>query len=73
MSTDQAPQLDRKEWVKASRSANGQTIVSVTLQEGNLTSRWSVKAYGKIKEAVLEARSYAGSNLDQLREATEES
>lgn len=42
-------------------------------KESNLTSRWSEKAYSKIKEAVQLARKYAGENLDQLREATEES
>ncbi len=65
---------ERKEWVRVSRSAQGQTVVTVTLQEGNLTSKWSARSPGsKLKPAVLEARSYAGSNLDQLREATEES
>lgn len=59
-----------KEWVKASRSAQGTTIVTVTLQEGNLTSRWSEKAYGKVKEAVKVCRTHAEVNLNELREAT---
>lgn len=68
-----ATDIERKEWVRVSRSANGQTVVTVTLQEGNLTSKWSTKAFGKLKDGVTEARAYAGTNLDQLREATEES
>lgn len=59
-----------KEWVKVSHSANNQTSVSVTLQDGTLTVRWAVKSYADhIKEGVVEARKYANKALEQLREA----
>jgi hypothetical protein len=60
-----------KEWVRASRPANGRTSVTVTLQEGNLTAKWTALTdSSRIKEAVTEARRFANVMLDELREAT---
>jgi hypothetical protein len=59
-----------KEWVRASKPANGPTVVTVTLQDGHLTAKWSVKAYDNIKAGVAEARRNAHKILDELREAT---
>lgn len=58
-----------KEWVRFSRGHNGQTVVTVTLQEGNLTAKWSTRAFGKIRDGVKEARSQASRALTELREA----
>ena len=60
-----------KEWVKVSHSANGVTVVTVTLVEGNLSARWSVKSFTSgIKAGVEEARTRAHQALTDLREAT---
>jgi hypothetical protein len=59
-----------KEWVRAAKPASGPTVVTVTLQDGNLTAKWSVKAYDNIKGGVTEARAYAHKALAELREAT---
>lgn len=57
-----------KEWIKVVRFINGPTVVTVTLVEGNLTAKASVKAY-KIKVAVQEARDQASEFLREMREA----
>jgi len=60
-----------REWVKARRGANGVTTVTVSLWDGgNLSARYTVKAYGRIKAAVTEARVGAHRMLEELREAT---
>ena len=58
-----------KEWVKVVHAA-GRTNVTVTLVDGNLTARWSVKCYAStIKQGVAEARAAAEKALQELREA----
>lgn len=58
-----------KEWLKVSRAANGHLVVTVTVAEENLSSRWSVRTYrAEIKKAVIEARKFATEILDELRE-----
>lgn len=60
---------ERKEWVRVSHAA-GKTNVTVTISEGNLTARWSVKTFaGAIKVGVLEARAGAEKAITDLREA----
>lgn len=61
-----------KEWVKAAKPANGPTVVTVTLVDGNLTSKVAVKSYSNIKAGVEQARSEAHKALQQLREAVEQ-
>lgn len=58
-----------KEWVKAAKPAHGPTVVTVTLVDGNLTAKWSVKSYSNIQAGVREARSAAQKALAELREA----
>lgn len=58
-----------KEWVRAAKPAAGPTVVTVTLQDGNLTAKWSTKAYDNIKAGVTDARTNAHKVLEQLREA----
>lgn len=60
---------DIKEWVRAARPAKGLTVVTVTLQQGNISAKWSTHAFGKIKEGVAEARKQALIMLDELSEA----
>lgn len=63
--------VERKEWVKLAHSPSG-TTVSVTIQEGNQSVRWTVKTYSSavgIKAGVKEARNGAVRALDQLQEA----
>ena len=60
---------ERKEWVRASHSPTG-TRVTVTLQEGHLSVRWTVKSYASgLKTGVAEARHGAEKALAQLQEA----
>lgn len=63
--------VERKEWVKLAHSPSG-TTVSVTVQEGNQSVRWTVKTYSSavgVKSGVKEARNGAVRALDQLQEA----
>ena len=60
-----------KEWVKAAKPVNGPTVVTVTLVDGNLTAKWSVKAYGNIKAGVAEARTKADAIVGEARERVE--
>lgn len=69
MSAAQDEPVEIKEWLKVSHSATNQTTVTVTLQEGNCTSKWSVKAYAAtIAAGVEEARAGAQRALKALRE-----
>lgn len=62
-----------KKWTKVSRSAAGVTVVTVTLVDGNLSARWSVRtAIGGVKDGMRTATSYAKRALEELREAEEE-
>lgn len=61
-----------KEWVKVSHSPKT-TTVTVSLVEGNLSVRWSVKTYSTaIKGGVREARAGATKALDELKIALAE-
>ena len=61
-----------KEWVKVAKPVNGPAVVTVSLVDGNLSARWSVKAFNRIKDGVVEARAGATAALEQLREAVAE-
>ena len=62
-----------KEWLKVTHAANGQTVVTVTIQVDNLTVRWSVRSYtSKIKEGVAEARKGARKAMTELQTAARE-
>jgi hypothetical protein len=58
-----------KEWVKFARGANGKRVVTVSVQEGNLSARWSTVAYTTIKAGVADARKEALAALAELKEA----
>lgn len=62
-----------KEWVKVTRSAQGVTVVTVTVQDGCLVARYSARTVlTGIKAGYLEARNHAHSHLAELREALTE-
>lgn len=56
-----------KKWIKVSRGPNGPRMVTVTLVDGNLTARNTVKAFGTLAAAVKEAETEAEAWLDALR------
>lgn len=62
---------ERKEWCRVNRAANGHMSVSLTLLEGGLSVRWSVRVYGAkaVKSGVTEARRYAEQAMTELQEA----
>lgn len=61
-----------KEWVKLARGHNGQKVVTVTLQDHNITVKYATRAFTTIKGGVVEARTSAHKALDELREAVSE-
>lgn len=64
---------ETKEWLRVAHAANNTTSVTVTLVEGNLTAKWSVKTHTPtIREGVKEARSWARKALDELQAALAE-
>jgi len=62
---------DRKEWLSVKHSPTG-TTVTASLQEGNLSVRWTVKGYvSLLAKGVAEAKSGAEAALAELKEAVE--
>lgn len=61
-----------KRYVSVKRSAAGATAVTVSLVDGDLSARWTVKSYiGSVGDAVATADTYAHRALDELREGLE--
>jgi hypothetical protein len=61
-----------KRYVSAKRSAAGATAVTVSLVDGELSARWTVKTYiGCIDDAVATADAYAHRALDEIRAGLE--
>ena len=61
-----------KRYVNVTRSAAGVTVVTVSLVDGELSSKWSAKSYvGDVDKATVTADSYARKNLDALRQGVE--
>lgn len=58
-----------REWVRADHSTTGPTTVTVTLYDGHITARWTVKAYNRVTDAVIEARTHATKTLNEMKEA----
>ncbi len=58
-----------RRYVSATRVAAGGTVVTVSLVDGELSSKYSVKSYGStVKDAVVMADGYARKNLQGLRD-----
>lgn len=61
-----------KRYVSIRRSAAGATAVTVSLVDGELAAKWTVKTYiGHVGDAVENADSYARRALDEARAALE--
>lgn len=61
-----------KRYVSVKRSAAGATSVTVSLVDGELSARWTVKTYvGQVADATKVADEYAHRALDEVREALE--
>lgn len=61
-----------KRYVSVRRSAAGATAVTVSLVDGELSARWTVKTYiDHIEEATTNADAYARRALDEVRQALE--
>lgn len=61
---------ERKEWFSVAHTANGKTSVTCSIQEDNLSVKWSVKCFtSSIKSGVAEARKYADKAMKDLQEA----
>lgn len=66
-----AERPEQKLWLSAKHSPTG-TTVTATIQEGNLTARWTVKAFGStVKTAVPQAKAGAAKAIEALREGLE--
>lgn len=58
-----------RRYVSATRAAAGGTVVTVSLVDGELSSKYSVKSYGSTTaEAVVLAERYARQNLQGLKD-----
>lgn len=61
---------ERKEWFAVDRSAKGGTVVRVTVQEDNHTSKYALATGGgDLKSNVTRARKLSNEALDALIEA----
>ena len=61
-----------KRYVSVKRSAAGASAVTVSLVDGELSARWTVKTYiGDIEAATRQADDYARRALDEVRAALE--
>ena len=61
-----------KRYVSVKRSAAGASAVTVSLVDGELSARWTVKTYiGDIGKATKTADDYARRALDEVRAALE--
>lgn len=61
-----------KRYVSVKRSAAGASAVTVSLVDGELSARWTVKTYiGAIGDATTTAEEYARRALDEMRTALE--
>lgn len=58
-----------KRYVSVNHTAVGATTVTVSLVDGELSSKYSVKTYtGEIAKATVAAEKYARQNLEGLKE-----
>ncbi len=60
-----------KTWYSVKKSATSPAVVTCSMVQGNLSSKYAVKAMGNIKAATTEARSHAERGLKELREAVQ--
>jgi hypothetical protein len=61
-----------KRWVSIRRNAAGHTVVTVSLVDGELSSKAEVKTYsGQIEKATKQADKDARTNLEAVKNALE--
>lgn len=61
-----------KRYVSVRRSAAGATAVTVSLVDGELSAKWTVKTYiGDVAAATTNADQYARRALDEIRAGLE--
>ena len=61
-----------KGYVSVKRSAAGATAVTVSLVDGEISARWTVKTYiGSVADATATADQYAHRALDEIRAGLE--
>lgn len=61
-----------KRYVSVKRSAAGATVATVSLVDGELSAKWSVKTYiGHVDDAIKTADHYAHQALDEIRRGLE--
>lgn len=57
-----------KRYVKVNRSAAGASAVTVSLVDGELSAKWTVKTYiGNVADATRTADEYARRALEEIR------
>ena len=57
-----------KRYVSVKRSAAGASAVTVSLVDGELSARWTVKTYiGNVADATRTADAYAAKALEEIR------
>lgn len=57
-----------KRYVSVKRSAAGATAVTVSLVDGEISARWTVKTYiGSVADATTTADEYAHRALEEIR------
>ena len=58
-----------RRYVNVARTANGATVVTVSLVDGDLSSKCAVKTYtGQVDKATVDADKGARKNLQQVRD-----
>lgn len=61
-----------RRYVSVARSAAGATSVTVSLVDGDLSARWTVKTYvGQVGDATKVADEYARRALEEVRQSLE--
>lgn len=58
-----------KQWVRVSRSAKGERVVTVTTQDENIVGKFSTKAFASVKEGVQEAKTGSERFVAEIKEA----
>lgn len=62
-----------RRYVSVHRTATGVTTVTISLVDGDLSSKYSVKSYtGNVDKAVALADKYARENIQGLRDGLDE-
>lgn len=61
-----------KEWIRVNRDARGRTTVTVTMQDGEITVKWSTVAFARIAGGIKEGRERCRGLIAEVHAAMEE-